>query len=356
MYSTCLFCQGSLGKNDMIEAFPIGRRLAFDSDKGRLWVVCRKCARWNLTPLEERWEAIEECERAFSGTRVRVSTDHVGLARLREGLELIRIGQPQMPEFAAWRYGDQFERRRRKALIYLGVGGAAAIGNFASGSLFGPMLGIAGASGVLSTAYLLTIGFSLFQRVRVRGRVAIPGERHPALVRESQLKKVRIVSSDGSWHIRMPIDGATLTGPDHGREVTLKGEAALRATATILSVANEAGADQKTVQTAVKLVTDLPDVSQLFINSTSRTWRIDPHRNQWVLDEGRGKRPKETSLTNIPYEVRLALEMAANESIERRAMEGELAMLEEAWKQAEEIASIADNLDLAKPGDGPERS
>jgi hypothetical protein len=41
---------------------------------------------------------------------------------------------------------------------------------------------------------------------------------------------------------------------------------------------------------------------------------------------------------------RLALEMAANEDSERRAMEGELAELEAAWREAEEIAAIADNL------------
>ena len=35
-------------------------------------VVCRRCERWNLTPLEERWEAIEDCERAFRATTLRV--------------------------------------------------------------------------------------------------------------------------------------------------------------------------------------------------------------------------------------------------------------------------------------------
>ncbi|HMH86422.1 MAG TPA: hypothetical protein VK529_10795, partial [Gemmatimonadaceae bacterium] len=63
MYSTCLFCHTELGANEAVEHFPVGRRLAFDAAKGRLWVVCRKCERWNLTPVEERWEAIEECER-----------------------------------------------------------------------------------------------------------------------------------------------------------------------------------------------------------------------------------------------------------------------------------------------------
>jgi hypothetical protein len=36
--------------------------------------------------------------------------------------------------------------------------------------------------------------------------------------------------------------------------------------------------------------------------------------------------------------------MAANEDIERRAMRGELDALEAAWKDAEEIAAIADEL------------
>lgn len=107
MYSTCLFCYRDLGRNEFVEHFQIGRRLAFDAAKGRLWVVCRGCQRWNLTPLEERWEAIEECERAFSDTKLRVSTDNIGLARVREGLELVRIGAPKRPEMAAWRYGDR---------------------------------------------------------------------------------------------------------------------------------------------------------------------------------------------------------------------------------------------------------
>jgi hypothetical protein len=47
-----------------------------------------------------------------------------------------------------------------------------------------------------------------------------------------------------------------------------------------------------------------------------------------------------------PVETRLALEMAANEETERRALEGELQGLEARWKEAEEIAAIADTLTL----------
>ena len=97
MYSTCLFCHTGLGRNESIEALPIGRRLAYDARRGRLWVVCASCGRWNLTPLDERWAAIEECERAFRRTTMRVSTGNVGLARLRDGTDVVRVGRPLRP-------------------------------------------------------------------------------------------------------------------------------------------------------------------------------------------------------------------------------------------------------------------
>ena len=45
---------------------------------------------------------------------------------------------------------------------------------------------------------------------------------------------------------------------------------------------------------------------------------------------------------------RLALEMSVHEESERRAMEGELAVLEAAWRDAEQIAAICDD-DLSPP-------
>ena len=62
---------------------------------------------------------------------------------------------------------------------------------------------------------------------------------------------------------------------------------------------------------------------------------------------GKGRRLKE-----IPKPMRLALEMSLHEAAERRALEGELAMLEAAWKEADEIAGIADNLLLPAEVEG----
>ena len=143
-----MFCKKHLGSNEVLESFPVGRRLAFHAARGRLWVVCTKCQRWNLTPLEERWEAVEDCERLFRETPMRSSTENIGIARHREGLDLIRIGKPPRGEFAAWRYGDQFRRRYRLAALggvgWLGFGVASITLPIA----FPTILAIAGGLGV----------------------------------------------------------------------------------------------------------------------------------------------------------------------------------------------------------------
>src|SRR5215471_7005472 len=201
MYSTCLFCHSHLGANEAVEHFPVGRRLAFDPGRGRLWVVCRKCERWNLSPLEERWEAIEESERLFRGTRLRVSTDNIGLARAADGLELVRIGSPQRPEMAAWRYGDQFGRRRRRHLMWTGAGFAAVGGVI----ILGPMVGIFAGStwGLWNVASTFS---SLYQQRLVRARIQLPDRSGPVNVRLKQLSKAAIVSDGGQWALRLAFE------------------------------------------------------------------------------------------------------------------------------------------------------
>ena len=47
MFSTCLFCHGRLGKNEVVEHFPVGSRLAFDGARGRLWACVPR-----MSPVE----------------------------------------------------------------------------------------------------------------------------------------------------------------------------------------------------------------------------------------------------------------------------------------------------------------
>ena len=347
MYSTCLFCHSSLGANESIEHFPVGRRLVFDSVRGRLWVVCRKCSRWSLSPIEERWEAIEECERLFVETRLRVSTDNIGLTRLREGLELVRIGAPLRPEMAAWRYGDQFGRRRKRHLIYTGAG-IAAIGGLI---ILGPVTGII-AGGGFSMWNIITSGKSVYESRRVRARIKLPEYKEPVTLRRGQLNNVTLIRDDNDWALRIPFQRSMLRDgllarfgvPDvagRGGRVDLAairtGDAALQAAAKLLPAINAAGATRAEVDSAVEMIGDVPDPASLFA------------RHAGVRDGEPGyfsgrSNAEPRRLMNLPTEVLLALEMATHEGDERRAMEGELSLLQEEWQRAEEIAAISDDM------------
>jgi hypothetical protein len=58
----------------------------------------------------------------------------------------------------------------------------------------------------------------------------------------------------------------------------------------------------------------------------------------------RGFKAREGHIAQLPAPTRLAVEMALHEEDERRALEGELWLLERRWKEAEEIAAISDDL------------
>ena len=339
MYSTCLFCNGPLGHNEAIEAFPVGRRLAFDADTGRLWVVCRGCARWNLTPLEERWEAIEACERAFRETRLRVSTDQIGLARLREGLELVRIGAPQRPEMAAWRYGDQFGRRRRRAML-IGGGTAIAIGGYL---IAGPVLGVVATVGLGGTGIFNFANFArtVYRARTVAARIPVEGAE-PLVVQLDQVPRARLTWSDTDERWALELQHRTRSGArapwwhfDNARSDTVvQGDAALRAAALLLPSVNASGASDRVVRDAVDYLSWAESPAALFAHAA----REHARRAKFAA-------PVSTAeLSRLPPPLRLALEMTAHEDAERRALRGELHLLESTWREAEEIAGIADDL------------
>jgi hypothetical protein len=317
LYSTCIFCHSSLGKNEAVEHFPVGRRLAFDGSKGRLWAVCPKCGRWNLTPIEERWEAIEECEKQFRGTLLRSSTDQIGLGRVKEGTDLIRIGEPLRPEFAAWRYEKNFRRRRNQTYAMIGISAGVTIGlSLLGGTVvgtFGPLL----AALKWQMAKRNELGHAQrFIRQSVERKFG----------QKAKEVYVRIISSsdDNGWALRFAFEGKFLDF--HGKD-------ALHAAHIVAPAINSAGASPSAVKDAVNEIERSGSPEALF---------------KRVLKTGEDKGWHYTPLNDYPEAQRLAFEMAAHEETERAAIEGELAQLETDWREAEEIAAIADNLFLPK--------
>ena len=320
MYTTCMFCNKPLGSNEVVECFPIGRRLAFDAAKGRLWVVCRKCQRWNLTPLEERWEAVEACERLFRGTRIRASTEHIGIARHAEGLTLVRIGDPLRPEFAAWRYGDQFGRRRRRWVVSM-VGGLGLGAAFLAAPIAIP-------SGLLLTfswAHMAWAHARPLAKARLSGddrRDGPVAADEVASFRLNALRSIRLMPDDGESGFRVDVNKA-------GRRVSFEGENARRVAAAIIPHLNGMGGSRRSVQHAVSEIESLGHPGR-FLNKVANREHESSTGGIYVY--------------GMPHPTRLALEMALHEEQERRALEGELWILEHAWKEAEEIAAISDNL------------
>src|SRR5207244_3720644 len=127
MYTTCAFCNGKLDGDGGPSGLGVGRRLAFDEWKGRLWVICPKCSRWNLAPLEERWEKVEALGRAAREGRVAAATAQVALIRWR-AYDLVQVGKPPRLELATWRYGERLKARRREQLKFVLPLTVAALG------------------------------------------------------------------------------------------------------------------------------------------------------------------------------------------------------------------------------------
>lgn len=363
MFNTCLFCNSDLGQNTVLPTFPVGSRLAFDARQGRLWVICPVCERWNLSPLDERWEALEECERRFAATRIRFSTDNIGLAYLSEGLALVRIGPALKPEIAAWRYGRLLGRwlpavRRdpmlRVARRWLRHGEKAV--NYSWRRLSGIHLGY---------------DLSTWLRVHGQGNRVLAVTRDdgglPAVIRARDLDRAALVRPDPRepWRLQVEHDGGV---------ASLSGNNGLHVAGKLLAVLNGAGASEAEVRYAVTKLEDAANPEGYFARVAAIAMRCSwgrfpeapagtavedvassdaerlalniTKRSFWGRG-GIGSEPK-TLLPRLPLVDRLALEMAANEDAERRALEGELAELEAAWRSAEEIAAIADGMFLER--------
>lgn len=311
MFSTCLYCSGSLGSNDLLESMPVGRRVAFDEGRGRLWTICRWCGRWNLVPFESRLETIDDCARRFRACSRRYSTDNIGLARLPEGLDLIRIGPALRPEFAAWRYGYRLARRRRLWQV--------------------PLLGPA-----------LHFLAGLDQAAPREPLLRDPWTDKLVVVPRLALGEVALTTADGvGWRLEVPYRGLDESLRREGEPVMTSirdvpslglfgGEAIFPTLGRLLPAFDRRRALGGQLEGALQLLGKVGEAEDLFQYVAGRPLRYLTQRTFMLRD--------------MSDDVRLALEMAAHEETERRAMAGELRLLEREWRTAEAVAAIADGL------------
>jgi hypothetical protein len=334
MYRSCIFCSADLGSNDSLERFPVGRSLAFDGEKGRLWAVCGRCARWNLAPIEERWEAVEDAERLFRNTRVRVQNENVGLARVPDGTRLVRVGPALPGELAVWRYGGLLRSRRAGYVVGVGIGlavPAAAVGFLVTGSL-------AAVLGLVTVAQVVSLAGAWPPRMQSRSLLPYTG----VAVDAHDLRKARFAFTFwGEVSVELPHDdeddaplvhggwrdGWLTPSAGHARTVLRRGFVELNAT----------GARGERVRAAVALLAESGSAEEFLRRAAAERAPL--------VDDSLDRPVRAARM--------LAAEMAVHDDLERAALHGELAALEAAWQQAEEIAAIADALPDLPPPEAP---
>lgn len=329
MYSTCLFCHSALGTNEVIEEFPVGRRLAFDAERGRLWVVCKRCHNWNLSPVEQRWEAVEACERKYRATRVRVSTENIGLATLTEGLDLVRVGKPLLPEFAAWRYGSRIKQRRWRAAGLTAAGTAATgIGMIAGTVMLTAAIAAVGIVAVPVACSALNWLDETYTHDRVLTRVrAENGVTHSLKFRHLARLEVATANNAAGWKFRVAHETGILE---------LEGTEATRIAGHILAHINRAGGSAAQLDDAARRITSMGDAER-YIQHASRVRETRRYSRSIFWND-------EVGALGLTQTERLALEIAVHEDAERQMIRTELVSLEAAWRDAEEIAAISDSL------------
>jgi hypothetical protein len=314
MYKACAFCNGTLDGDGGPSGLGLGRRLAFDEWKGRLWVICPKCNRWNLAPLEERWEQVEALARAARTGRVAAATDHVALIRW-QAYDLVRVGKPPRLELATWRYGERLRARRRdqmKFVVPLTVAtlGVAVAVNVAAGGSVGVF--VWNVPNIARSIYTGLVGRRRVELVEPPvcercGSVLVLRAKHLARARVTATQQAEL-----ALLLSCPSCGGEatlLTGPD--------AQAALRRGLTYLNLAR--GGRQR-AEDAARLVEASGGPDRL-ISSIAKS---------------------ELTLRSLAADRRLALEMAVDEQAEVEA-------LERRWREAEEIADIADGLLTTDP-------
>ena len=297
---SCVYCDQPLDGDRV--------RSAYDPWLGRLWRVCPECRRWNVVPLEDRWETVESYERAARDHgRTLLRTEHLDLVRA-EGRQLIRVGRAPRPELANWRYSDLLPSASARGLlawlrrVLLGMpsspfGYSAGYGDLDVDPARRHWL----ASPFLEDAPTLT---AAFLQVPLADRCPSCGD--PLAVAPWSFQSLRIAGVGGGAGL------VSLCGVC-GTRVAVPVPEARAALRLGLSIVNRRYRDRSLVEGAAGVV-DRSGGPEGLLYRLSR---------------------EESALGELDLPERLALGFALDEQSEAELLEAE-------WKEAEEIASIMD--------------
>lgn len=310
MYTSCAFCSGPFGGDGATSGLGVGRRFAYDGWKSRAWVICLKCRRWNLTPFDTRLDTITALDRMAAPGRVVATSEQVALIRVGP-YDVVRVGKPPRVEMATWRYGERLKARQRERLkvvvpvSLVVIGATIAFNALAFGSM-GAFIGQ-----VPSIADSIYTGMVGNRKVNIEppicahcGKVLVLKAKHVERARLQATARSDLALLLDCPHCKH--EAALLEGTD--------AQLALRHGLTYVNLRKGKKIKKKAEEAAQRL--DQVGGPDAFIYHKAR---------------------EEALIKKLGGGDALALEMAVDE-------QAELRELERQWREADEIAEIADGL------------
>ena len=309
MLTRCIFCHQTFATNDRFEHMPIGRRIAFDPARGRLWCICESCQSWTLAPFEQRWEAVEELE-LRARTRAKLLRQGENIALMRDGpVELVRIGKAGLREEAWWRYGDELARRQDNARKIV------KRGKWIDAAIWMAIIGIPVWAFSDASAWIDKARAQSFGRFAWRGTAGC--ERCGRMIRAVGFRDrgfVRVLECE-TLALRLPCPNCS----QRGRPV-IQGAEAVHTLRRVLAYHNFAGASRADVDRAASRIESPGSLGRMAAGLTGGTG----------------------ALAALDPTAALTLEIAMNDQHERDLLALELQALDARWKQEELIAAIVD--------------
>lgn len=320
MFTRCLFCHKTFPENGQLAHMPRGHRIAFDPVEGRLWTICEGCHRWNLCPMESREGALYELERIVRDhAKPLAHTANIQLFSAG-ALTLVRVGEAGLVEQAWWRYGrelrkrkDSFDSPRSRVTAY----------TFGALAFLGDLVGFNDGDVAIDwedTPVADVLRWRRFGWAAWHGRETCPycNSKLVALRYDLSWWVYPLRGDDGRLGVGIPCQRCDPWTPDKIYE--LHGDVAENTLRRVLAYQNITGASERKITDAAEAIEHAGSAGAFALDATSRRaslWKMGP-----------------TST--------IALEIALNETVERRMLDLEVRALEFLWKQEEELARIID--------------
>jgi hypothetical protein len=316
----CLFCHSPFSDGWRFGGLPPAWRIAFDPGRGRIWVVCDSCYRWNLWPPEDQAGALSALDRvAADRGEILARTENITLLAVGEMI-LIRVGDATLHERAWWRYGREVLTREK---AYRSTGARLSAYAYTALAAVAESVGLGDRNFRVRFEEGMTAEVLRWRRFGWAawfGRLKCPscGSFLRAARFDLSWWFCPMMDEKGKLALGVPCPRCDPWTPE--KVYHLQGYEAESVLRRVLAYQNITGAGEKAVEEAVREM-EAAGSPEDFMKSSLRDGPF---------------------LRELSFPQAVALEISLNEGVERRALEVEARGLEFMWRREEELARIMD--------------